>query len=402
MNKYLWHFSAFPAFFVLFWIETIHIGGIKIAILWKILFFSYLLIYLSVYILRIRMEKFIFYGFLYSLKNFITLSSVQYFIASLVEMVKTSFIPLLTYFFIVISRNKRLDLYKLIVTLSIYIILSSIPFLLGLVEPFSKGYDLSIFGVDSRGFVGIFQNAHGAAITMAFALAVIFFEFQKTNTKKLFYLFLILLGLWVEIQTYVRTGFVMIVILGGYAFLIKKRFSYYLKLIPFLILFGFSFWQYYLSSAVLQMRIEGTNIHVIQAAKEVGLGSGRLKFMDAAITNWSNNGPASIIVGLGIGMAKDLMEESVGMRIYAHNGFIDVLQFNGLLGSLLYLFFIYFIYRYIKKNKESQYIELGRLLTIAYLVSMLFQGEHYFLADVLFVLSLAIISNNNLVLRKKD
>ena len=392
INSLKTHIFFFTIFFSIFYIETISIGGIKIAILWKLVLIGIIILY----ILNSKdsfQKKFIFWGYLYSLKNFVNASSFTYFISALTEVIKSAFIPLLAHFFILLQKNKNLNLYKILLTISIYIILSTIPFLLGIVQPLSKGYDLSLFGLEAYGFVGIFQIAHSAAVTIAFAIIILIYEFEKTNSKKLkiVYLSLIFLGLWVEIQTYARTGFAITLVAGSYLLFINKSIRYYLKISIPLVILCIGAYSYYLSSKVLQMRIEGTNKYQIQNKSKGDLGSGRFKFQANAIENWSSSDIDVIFIGLGIEIALDLMKEDVGLRIYAHNGFVDILQFNGLIGVFIYGMFLLYMIIFILSNRSSPYFRLNIALLLAYLVAMFFQGEHFFLADVILALGLALL-----------
>lgn len=396
INSLKSHIFFFTIFFSIFYIETISIGGLKIAILWKIVLIGIIILYIFSS-KNSTQKKFIFWGYLYSLKNFINLSSFSYFISALTEVIKSAIIPLLAHFFILLQKNKNLDLYKILLSISIYIIISTIPFLLGIIQPLSKGYDLSLFGLEAYGFVGIFQIAHSAAVTIAFAIIVLIYEFEKSISKKLkiIYLILILLGLWVEIQTYARTGFAITFVAGTYLIFINKSIKYYIKISIPIIILCVTAYSYYLSSKVLQMRIEGTNKYQIKSKTEADLGSGRFKFQAHAIENWSSSDFDVIFIGLGIEIAKDMMEEDVGLRIYAHNGFIDILQFNGIIGIFIYGIFLLYMIIFIISNKSSPFYRLNIALLLAYLVSMFFQGEHFFLADVILALGLALLSKKN-------
>lgn len=392
MKNFKLHLIAFTGFFILFYIEIIPIGGVKIAILWKLVLIGIIILYL-LSLKSIGLHKFIFWGYLYSFKNFINLSSFIYFTSNLAEVIKSAFIPLLAHFFIYLQEKKNLNLYKILLTISIYVIISTIPFLLGIIEPLGEGYDLSIFGLNAYGFVGIFQVPHAAAVTIAFAVIVLIYEFEKITVRKfkIIYLCLILLGLWVEIHTYARTGFAVLFIAGSYLLFVNKNIKYYFKISIPVILLGLVAYTYYQSSEVLKMRLEGTNKYIEQSDTKADLGSGRFKFQYYALKNWSSSDFIVISMGLGIGIAKDMMQKDVGRRIYSHNGFVDVLQFNGLIGIFLYGMFLFYMIVFILSNKSSPYYRLNIALLLAYTTSMFFQGEHFFLADVIFALGLALL-----------
>lgn len=394
MISYKSHLLYFSIFFTIFYIEILSIAGIKIAVIWKLALLIFIIMYIFQDKGKSNIKKFVFFGYLYSLKNFFTLSSFANLIESLTEAIKSSYIVLLFHFFIILNRNRNINLYKILLSFSIYIILSSIPFLLNIISPLGKGYDLSIFGIEEQGFVGIFQVPSSAAVTIAFALLVLIYHLSNkplSSKNKLLLVMLILLGLWIEIQTFARTGFAIVIVAGGYLFLYKKSFKFYLKLIiPFLIFLGILF-SYYNSSKAFQMRINGTNIYLEKSQTETDGGSGRLKFSKHAIENWLDKDIEGLWIGLGTELAKDMMKEDVGLRIYAHNGFVDTLQFNGLIGVLLYLMFLFFVIKFIYQNKHHTYYKLNIAILYGYLISMLFQGEHYFMADVIFALSLSLL-----------
>ncbi len=396
INNALKHLFFFSLFFILFYIETISIGSIKFAVLWKIFLIGIILLYLNSSKSK-SLKKFIFFGYLYSLKNFFNESafaSSPYFISASTEVIKSAFIPLLTHGFMLLQKNRNLNLYSMLLTLSIYIVISTIPFLLGIIEPLSKGYDLSLFGLDEAyGFIGIFQVPHSAAVTIAFAIIILIYEIEKNSSSKFktIYSVLILLGLWAEIQTYARTGFAILLLAGAYLLLVNKSIKYYIKISIPLVLLGTGLYAYYLSSEVLQMRINGTNKHMQNSQTEADVGSGRFKFQEAAIDNLFSSDFQVIAMGLGIEIAKDMMSEDVHLRIYSHNGFVDVLQFNGLIGIVIYSIFLIYMINFIFSHRYSSYYRLNMALLIAYLISMFFQGEHFFLADVILALGLALL-----------
>lgn len=393
MLRYKSHLLYFLLFFTIFYIESLSIAGIKIAIAWKLILIAFIIAYI-VFDKGKALKPFIFWGYLYSLKNFVTTSSFIYFMSSLAEVIKCTFIPLMSHFFLLVQKNRGIDLYLVLRALAIYTIFSTVPFLLGIIQPLAKGYDLSLFGIDAYGFVGIFQIAHAAAITMAFSILILLFVFLKSNNKreKLFYAGLIVIALWVEIQTYARIGLAVLIVASAYLLLYKKRFTFYLKLMIPAVILSAAAYTYYLNSPVLQMRIQGTNKYFKQNNEKADIGSGRFDFYAAAVNNWSNGDFSVIIIGLGEEPAKDLMLEAVGLRIYAHNAFLDALQFNGLLGVLFFALFLGFMVVYIGRRRHSEYYQLTVTLFIGYLVSMLFQGEHLFLPDTMLALSLAMLN----------
>lgn len=395
MNKIFFHSFSFLLFFTLFYFESIEIYSVKIAVIWKILLIGLIIIFI-LFSKPVKISKVIFWGYLYSIKNLFTISLFQYYYMTITESLKFLVIPLFMHLLGVLMKYKHfyIRMYKIHITMSIYIILSTLPFLFGFIKPMTQGYRLDIFGLESIGFVGIFQVAHSASFAIAFAIIVLIgnYKYKKTNIQKTLYLILIIIGLFCELLTFVRTGFAMIIAAFMYQFLRGKRTVYYLKMIPIVLVIIVSFVAFYQHSDVYRMRIRGSNIYTEQ--KQINfntIGSGRYGFAKAALDNWVHSGIYGVILGLGREKAMKLMKELYGFQIYAHNGFIDILQFNGLVGALIYIMFYYFLYLSIKKGKKKVSYLTTMMLFVAYSVGMLFQGEHFFLVDLL--LAITIVSH---------
>lgn len=121
------------------------------------------------------------------------------------------------------------------------------------------------------------------------------------------------------------------------------------------------------------------------------LGSGRLYFASTALSNWYNGGFQTVMLGYGQGNALDYMEQSIGLHIFAHNGFVDIIQMNGLIGIFLYILFIIYLFKMIHKNKNSKYYQLSIILYISYIFFMILQGGHFFLPEVILSAVLAVL-----------
>lgn len=401
-NNIIKHIFYFPLFFILFYIESISIGGIKFAILWKApLLLAMLLRLLLTHKIQ-KLNKSIFLGYLYNLKQIITLSSFSSIVITLSSISKSVVFPLFMQYAQQFYTEKKAV--SLIRTLAIYILLSTLPFLLGLIEPLKSGYDLSRYGLDAFGFIGIFQKPHSAAITLAFAIVIVLFflKFEQKKVFKLFLFLLILIGLYALLKTYVRTGFLLVFIGFYISYMSKKPFLYYVKLFPVLLILIFGLYTYYQNSEVMQMRFEEKTVY--RTSNDVtfeNFGSGRLLIGYFAITNWLNGGETSILIGLGPELAKEKMKDTLGMRLFAHNGYIEILQTQGLIGIVFFILFMMFLYKYIKKYKKSKYYNLAYTLFILYLFEMLAQGGDIFLIYIFLGLAVAAISRSTYAIGDK-
>lgn len=389
-------FSIYTLLFFLFYLEPIQIAGIKFAILWKLPLVGLLALY-SFFTISKKwtIPIFVFLGLLLSFKYFFSLSSFQYMSTTIGEFTKFSIFFFLFLFFQ--KKYEKETLIKMGNHLSIFVIISFIPFMLGLLKPLGKGIDVSVYGeVGGSSLTGIFQNPHSAGIILAFSLLIPFYNLLNDENRKmqLFLFLIVFLGLIELSLIMVRTSLVMFIIGALYISFRYFKLKHYILLI--LILFvGFSYLSTsYKQSPLLQsmmVRLQGDT----KFKQQKTAGSGRLLFSKVAIESWQSEGPMGVIFGLGMELGKDKMQDAIGMRIFAHNGFTQMLQSEGLIGIILFLSFLLFLLKYILMYRESEYYRLAVALYIAYIISVLFQGGNYFLLYVLFSIYLAVISKSS-------
>mgnify|MGYP000287324108 CR=1 FL=1 len=392
----------FIAFFVLFYIEPLDIGGVKIAILWKVALIGFIVIA----ILQSRaysFPNFVFYNYLYSVKFLLTtttFASIASTVAQISEVLKSMFIGLFVHFFIVKSKAKcdYLWVERLSHKLSIFIILSTLPFLFGFASPLQEGYDLSIYGTEEFGFIGFFQNAHAASVTLAFALSILTSALAKRRISKnrVFLYFLLTIGLYALYQTYVRTGF-LIYFLALYFIYIKDRklATVLVKYVPIMMIGLIGLYIAYLNSPVLQMRFSDKNVYTQNnydpQDRWKHIGSGRLRIWHSAFVNWEEADFGAKMIGLGMEEAKDLMAEKIGNRIFAHNQFGQSLQESGVIGFVLFIIFLLAMYKFIIKRKSSQFYQTAITIYVGFIVLNILQGGHYFLIDIYLAMYLALL-----------
>jgi hypothetical protein len=394
-NNFIKIFFLYILLFILFYLEPVPIGGVDFAVLWKIPLVIVLSVYFFVKIVkRKRIPAFVLFGLLLSLKFFFSLSSLEFISSTVSEFTKFSI-----FFYIFIFMLFHYDetaLEKIGKYLAVFVILSFVPFLLNLLKPLGKSIDISKFGeVTGFSLIGLFQNPHAAGITLAFVLLILLFYLLNAQLKKekIILLSLLSLGIMELFMTMIRTPLVMFAVGGLYLLKSYLRLKHYILLFLILVVTsGYLYSQYdqspYLQSMVL--RIKGENVYDSTG----GVGSGRLLFAKTAIENWKSEGFTSIVIGLGLELGKDKMNEAIGMRIFAHNGYIQILQSEGVIGFTLFMLFLYYLLRYILQHKNSPYYPLLIALYLAYNISILFQGGNYFLLYFLFSVYLSLLSKD--------
>ncbi|MDA7625456.1 O-antigen ligase family protein [bacterium] len=377
------------------------VGDLKFGILWKLVFCGFML---SKFILEHeshRPKKHIVYGFLLNFKQFFTLSSLTS-ISPTLKKISTgvSFPLLLLYFSCFYSKKKSLLLMK---TIAVYVIVSSIPFLLGVVEPIARGYDLSTYGLDSYGFIGVFQRAHTASMVLAPSIIIVLYTLKHadSNLHKILYFSLILIGFYALIQTFVRTGLVMVLFGAFILYFQKIKSMRMLKRILFAGILLSTMFIYYQSNEVAQMRVQGRNIYNQDRVIEFdNIGSGRLRIASYALNNWVEEGFSSICFGLGEELALEKMERTKGTRVFAHNGVVEILQTNGIFGFSLLCLFLFSMHQYVKRNKNSKYYILYQSLFFSYLIGFILQGTDNFVLYFYIALIVTITCRDKSKVRK--
>jgi O-antigen ligase len=260
---------------------------------------------------------------------------------------------------------------------SIVIILSFVPYMLGILEPFAKGYDLAEFGhIGQYGLIGPFIKPHSGSITLALAMIMITTYIRKENRmgENLFYIALLTLGFYELVSTYVRTGLAIYIISLLYLYLNRINMKKIILIIATSsLLFGVGVYLYH-TNDVIRMRIDDKNKYNSSA----GSGSGRLVFWENAIENWLDDDDSVILIGLGYDYSREKMYKDTGMLIFAHNRFLQVLQQEGLIGFGLFLTYIFLVYRFILQHRNSKYYTATNAIFIGILIEMMLQGGFFF------------------------
>lgn len=321
------------------------------------------------------------------------------------DLVKYSLFPLI-YLWLKNHYVRRNKLINILYILSIYSIISTIPFLLGFLSPLRHGYDLTSFGEEGgEGFIGIFYNTHMAAMSISFSLIIfIFFSGFKKYRKKydqIFFYIVVVVGLVALYKTYIRTGYLML--FGG-------LFMFYLKtynprqIIKYIAggLLLFIIVTYQLSNdVVLNMRIFQNSVYSETENKSIDLnnyGSGRPEFWEASLEIWQESTFQEKILGIGIVELQKRMENKVGLDIGSHNLFVDSLVRNGLLGLFLLCYMLIVLLMQLNRFKKSKFYILSISIYVSYLLYLVVQGGPFLFTSLL--LGVIFYLNNSIIIIK--
>lgn len=380
--------------FAVLYLEPISIGGLTFGIVWKLLFILVLFLPIFYTVLQEKyMDLFAFMLIVFAFKTLISYSSLEYMMGTLTIFVKALMFPIMYLYFV--QKVKAETLLFVAKHFAILIVLSFVPYLLGLLSPLGEGYSLYAYGIeDEVGLVGPFLNPHSASISLAFAMIVMSLQISKHNSleKNLFYFVLILFAFYLLLNTYARTGIAIYLLTLLLIALRQLNLKKVLLIASSLVVLG-GLGSYLISSnEVFQMRFEDRNKYT----EDAGFGSGRLAFWTAAVENWLNDDKSVVLIGLGEEYSKDKMYESVGLRIFAHNEFFQVLQQEGLIGIALFLSAIFLLYQFIQRYQQFNYHQESLALFIGMMLMMSLQGGFYFNVILFLSIYLALLKKSYL------
>lgn len=336
--------------FLLLYFEPIKIGDIKISQIWKAIVVILMLMQLTKY----KLPMFFWVGLLFSFK-YLIYSEFPYGISDNFRLFLESLVfPVaLGYLYYYYSKRENIEyLIKLAILLSLFLIFSSAPFILGLKSLYPE-YDLSQkYGLNLSATKGLFY--HIASASKMFTVATIFIfifkdKFSNTIFNKLLWLSAFLLGNYLIIMSWTRTAwFIYLAALLITVFYKSKFRVKFIGLICFIIAFvGISY--VYETNDAFKWRMTGGASYREESELSFNqLAAARAPYISVAMDNMKDQGIFSTFLGYGELLGKDMFEKKTNMAITSHNGTFEIIESNGILGLSIYLFFCILLFKHIK------------------------------------------------------
>lgn len=389
--KFIKYLAYFAIFFVLFYLENFKVSEtLTFSQFWKIplivLLFSVIALYKN-----IKRPAFNRFAYLYAFKNLFNQGFFTAPITNLVETFRYSSLPLLNDTLGLFFKSS-FGLHAFIVRIAQNFILSSIPFLVGVLKSPAQGL---VYG-DEESFVGLFQNPHSSSIITCFSILILIHHLrssQLVRVTKLFNMVLVGVGIFILYKAFVRTGYLMflvgLVILYFPANLNFKQ--WFTSMLAFSIL-TIGIYQFFQNEERFRQRILDQNAEGVA----MDFGSGRLVFAAISLQFWLEGNWHQMLLGRGLEEVKDNLQKKTGMRIFSHNGIVDSLVINGLIGLLLFISMLFFMLAEIRKHRSSKYYRLSLAMFVSYIIFQFTQGGTLFPSDLLMASVL------NLVAKKPD
>lgn len=375
--------------------NTVIIPGVNSSQLWK-----YVLVLLMVYYICTKTpedyKKFGFIKALYviaflKLLHVSTFENGLYFQENLLIFSKFLIFALLgDSVFLLCHRNPSINVLKVMTFYAVFQIILYVPFLFHFISSPKTGIALSD---DTNGFIGLCGSPHGASIMSGFcSIFILWYLYYYPCKIKWKMLILCCLGICLAVlyEAYVRTGYAMFIVGFICLYLQKgKKMWHYIFMAAALICVAF--WVSHLDmDSPFVKRLIG-----VQYSGEIDVGSGRSSFMQISLDYWKNNGVSGWLFGVGQSAVMDRIERDIGIRVYAHDGFVDMLTASGIIGIALMLYVMISIGCYLFKHRQNQYFYLSFAIYCAYYCMQATQGGQAFDIDLWLFLAIQLVTDKH-------
>jgi hypothetical protein len=302
------------------------------------------------------------------------------------EVITVLILPISYYSFYYLCKNNSNKLTDKMLFLSYFLILSSLPFIFGLLEAVKTDVlEAELYGLDKGVLIGLFKHPSLSSKVFVFSTLYLFvYGLSEVKTsKKAILIGVILIGLYSIYLSFTRTGWLML--LFGIVFSIvynKNIKAYFTKVVPLLVLFSFGLFYVYNTNETIQRRISSDRIGRENATIDYMtlITSGRDILIINAVQTVSDGGVFSVIFGLG-------KEESLQKNndTLAHNRFVEIFQYGGLISLTLFLLYLYYLYQEFSKRKnKSVFYKLSLIFFLLLIMSLIPSHGLPIWADILF------------------
>ncbi|ELQ6314214.1 O-antigen polymerase [Vibrio cholerae] len=179
-----------------------------------------------------------------------------------------------------------------------------------------------------------------------------------------------------------------------YAFIIASLFYFSLNKIRYSVLFLMSvllFLQVYFNIEFILDFFENTPIYqyltFIYTLKNEPERLSRIQLILVFINGVKDFNIIELFFGKSFGMQMELINESIGQRLWFHNDFLAVFYSYGLFGIMLFVWLLYCLYRYSVRGTRNFYIHVYfySIVIFAFFNGLLYHGTYIFIIFLLWM-----------------
>lgn len=358
--------------------------------LWKLPLFGYLIYYLFQH-RHLGTPIWAQAQYWSSLKNLVNAAGSSGFMTNILSAVKFAFMPLLFNY----MNNKSWNvsaLRKVLLVISQYFILTNIPFLLGM-----KTQKMGVDYGDFVAYSGIFQNQHAMSVIMAICIIVILDAFKQgafpKMLGKLYNIALIALAGYAMYLGIARTGWLMCLLAIVVLYLPRGiRVKQWLGIILVITVLIGGFCYLFSTNQHFHDRLVGNDL---QTHQRVNFDSGRSQYIGIALDRYAHGTVPELLIGVSYTEVTNVMKQKTGMLIGAHNGYVDMLADNGIVGLGVMLFFAFSLLAFILRRNHTPTFRLAMAMWVMYMSFQATQGGCMFHSDFLYALIYCILEKEN-------
>lgn len=388
--RFQYYVLLFIPFFALFYSESLQIGGMTISQLWKIPLAFYLIYYLLQH-RHFKSPRWSEWQYVGSLKSLFNADAIVNPASNVQTALKMAFLPLL-YNYIHNHEWQAETLRKVLLVVAHYFILTNVPVFLGL-KTFKTGHDYGTFVAYS----GIFQNQHAMSIIMAMCIVIILNAFKTGQLKgmvaRVYNMGLIVLACYAMYLGFARTGWLMF-LLGTVTLFWPRNMSVKqwigILLIGFTLMAGFVY--LFNTNELFHDRIVGNNI---QTHQKMNVDSGRSEYMAIALDRYAHGTVPEYVFGVSYTEVRAAIQAKTKLHIGAHNGFVDALTANGLLGLALLLLFAFSLFAFILRRRNNETFRLALAMWMMFWSFQTTQGGYMFHTDFIYALIFCLLEREH-------
>lgn len=336
-------------------------------------------------------------GYIWGIKHFVNFGLTTYAFKTVALGIKFTILPILCEY---IDRKffSKDSIFKLGLLFSQYIVLANIPFLLGILSPAKEAFEYD----GEIAYTGIFTGQHPTAIVAS--MASLFFLYAIFDSKnkwsyRVYNIVLCLINYYVIYTAFTRTGWAMAVIGIVILFFFKK-----MSIKSFVLTGVLACGLYYGYDKLISTNerfYNRVNDIINDGSYEADTGSGRLVYIATSLNYFQNFDSSTKIIGSGVEPLMDNMMYTIGTRIYSHNGWIDALVGDGIIGLACMTIMVLCMLIYTFRHRKNKYSEITMACIIMYISYQSTQGGVFFYQDVLLAISLALIISDSKIVQNR-
>ncbi|WP_411893499.1 hypothetical protein [Winogradskyella sp. A2] len=282
-------------------------------------------------------------------------------------------------------------------------IYSTLPFIFGL-KSLNPVRDLEQFGLETNATTGLFYAISGASKVYVLATIVLFNSykfFSNSIINKLFWFISVILGTYFVYSSWTRTGWFLFIFALGFSFFyggtLKRKF---IAVLGTLILI-FAIYSLYESNQAFRWRLSGGAVYRTNTELSIDqLAKARVPFIITALDNLKDEGLMGQFMGYGEQHTMDLFKNKTGMAIVSHNKTFEILEASGILGLLIFILFLFHLFRRIFSALKYFDLQTKKLLLVSFILFMgynLTSHGSFIWTDVIFapIFSVFILAGRN-------